>query len=246
LSKKFSIIIPAYLEEKRIKKILSEFSKYSEEYDYEIILSDGGSMDKTVEIAKEFTSKIYIHTENRRQTIAEGRNMGTGLAKSDFYVFINADALPKNMREFLGQVSNWASGIGKYNGKDAIACSVLPFPDEEKSGDKYFYGFFNWYFALLNKIGVGMGRGECQLIAREIFEAENGYNPKFVAGEDFDLFRRIAKRGFVAFASDIVIYESPRRFHKQGYFRTIFRWSLNAISVMFSSRSASKEWESVR
>lgn len=246
MSKKFSIIIPSYFEEKRIATILSEFANFRDEYDYEIILSDGGSTDNTVEIAQEFTGKIYIHNGKRRQTIAEGRNMGATLAKSDYYVFINADALPKNMKEFLEQASDWASGIGKYSGKDAIACSVLPFPEEEKSGDKYFYSFFNFYFKFLNKIGIGMGRGECQLITREIFEAENGYNKKFVAGEDFDLFRRIAKRGSVAFASDIIIYESPRRFHKQGYFRTMIRWSLNALSVMFSGRSASKEWESVR
>ncbi len=246
MKKKFSIIIPALLEEKRIESILSEFVKYRDEFDYEIILSDGGSSDKTVEIAKPLADKIYTHTQERRQTIAEGRNMGASSGSSDYCVFINADALPKNMRGFLEQVSDWAKGGGKYGGKDAIACSVLPFPDEEKWNDKYFYKFFNSYFAFLNKIGIGMGRGECQLICRKIFEEENGYNPNIVAGEDFDLFRRIAKRGTVAFASDIVIYESPRRFHKQGYFRTMLRWFVNSLAVMFAGRSASKEWEAIR
>lgn len=226
--------------------LLEILSSQKENYDYDIVVSDGGSYDKTINISKGFTEKVIIHEDEKRQTIAEGRNMGTELAESDHFVFINADTLPAYPNEFFKSINEWAEGKGKYASIDAIACYVDAFPEERKFKDKFYYSFFNWYFALLNRVGIGMGRGECQLVKREMFEKLGGYNPEIVAGEDFDLFRRISKAGKVAFANDIVIFESPRRFRKQGYLRTILRWFFNSVFVMFFGKSLSNEWESVR
>jgi predicted glycosyltransferase involved in capsule biosynthesis len=99
---------------------------------------------------------------------------------------------------------------------------------------------------MLNFIGMGMGRGECQIVLAEYFKKVGGYNSALTAGEDFDLFRRLAKIGKIKFAKDILVYESPRRFRKYGYLRILMSWLLNSISVMFYNRSVSKDWEAVR
>lgn len=49
---KLSIIIPFYNEEKNIPLVLEEFSKYSDNYDFELICVDDGSKDHTEEVFK--------------------------------------------------------------------------------------------------------------------------------------------------------------------------------------------------
>ncbi|MFN3270030.1 MAG: hypothetical protein ACK42G_05545, partial [Candidatus Kapaibacteriota bacterium] len=87
---------------------------------------------------------------------------------------------------------------------------------------------------------------ECQIIRKEAFGKVGGYNPEIIAGEDFDLYRRLAKIGKIKFVDEIWVYESPRRFRKYGYLRTILKWLLNGIYVMLYGRSYSNDWEPVR
>lgn len=77
-----------------------------QKYKLEIIVSDGGSTDSTLAIAKGSADIIVCHTENRRQTIAEGRNMGSLVANGDIMVFLNADTIPANPEEFLETLKN--------------------------------------------------------------------------------------------------------------------------------------------
>jgi len=72
---KISIVVPTYNEEKRIEKTIEKittFFKNSGE-DFEIIVSDDGSTDKTLEIVKSF-QKIYPNL-----ILLEGKHKGKGL-----------------------------------------------------------------------------------------------------------------------------------------------------------------------
>lgn len=242
---KISIIIPVFQEEKLLDRILSQYKpELLSKYNCELIVSDGGSTDKTVEIAKKYTKKIIVHTHpNKKQTIGEGRNLGAQISSGEVLVFINGDTIPNDIEKFLQVISNFAN-----NEKDigALAIKVRAFPEEEKFKDKLFYFCHNNFVHFLNFVGVGMGRGECQVIRREVFFNVNGYNPKIFAGEDFDLYRRIAKVSKIKFVNSVCVFESPRRFRKLGYIRTLWRWLLNGISVMFFGKSYSKNWEPVR
>ena len=242
-----SLIIPVYMEEKILERTLSVYNKdILDKYNVELIISDGGSTDKTIEIANKFTHTITIHKDNRRQTIAEGRNSGGEIAKGDILVFINGDTIPADIDLFFSKISNWTNPESKLYKFSALACTVTVHPDEKLLKDTIFYTLHNSYVRFLNALGMGMGRGECQIVKSEFFKKSGGYNSKLTAGEDFDFFRRIAKVGKIGFAKDIVVYESPRRFRKYGYIRIIFSWLINSISVMILNKSVSKEWEAVR
>ena len=70
-----SVVIPLYNEEKRMKENINEICKYLEKYDYEMILVDDGSKDKTWQFIKE------LHDENARiKGIRFSRNFGKELA----------------------------------------------------------------------------------------------------------------------------------------------------------------------
>jgi hypothetical protein len=127
-----------------------------------------------------------------------------------------------------------------------MTCCVKVFPHEQKLIDVIFQSFYNYYFHALNIIGMGMGRGECHIIRKSIFEEFDGYNENLAAGEDFDLFRRIRKKYKIFFARNLVVFESPRRYRKLGHFRIFFTWLINSIYIIFGNSSKSTEWKQVR
>ena len=91
-----SVIIPAYNEERRLPKTLKAIDGYlkRQSYDYEILVVNDGSKDKTFEVAKNLESEI----KNLRATGYE-KNQGKGFAvrfglleaKGEYRVFTDAD-----------------------------------------------------------------------------------------------------------------------------------------------------------
>jgi glycosyltransferase involved in cell wall biosynthesis len=241
---KYSIIIPTLNEEKLLPNLLRLLSeeKLKRKYNYEIIVSDGGSNDCTLEIASKFADKVKIHTKPGKQNIAMGRNYGSHCANGDIFIFINADVLIPDLNYFFNFLETNFVGFDYL----AMTCKVKVFPEEEIVWDKIFHNVYNLYFHLLNDFGVGMGRGECQIIRKEIFNRVCGYCEKLAAGEDFDLFRKIRRLGKILYATKICVYESPRRFRKFGYRGVTFSWIRNSLSVLLLKKSLSKEWEQVR
>lgn len=246
-SPRISIVIPALNEEKLIGRILAAFPRdLCRAISAELIVSDGGSGDRTTVIAKEWVDLVVVHRERRRQTIAEGRNAGASVARGELLVFINADTLPQDPVAFLEELDRFV-GHGELAGTYAAwACPVQIAPEERRLSDRLFHGFFNRYVRLLNLIGLGMGRGECQVVWTARFREVGGYEDHMAAGEDFDLYRRLAERGKIGYSEALRVYESPRRFRRFGYLRVLFEWTLNGLAVMILGRSISKEWEEIR
>ncbi len=87
-----SVIIPAYNEEARLGNTLSLITQYlrNTNLTYEIIVSDDGSQDKTIEVAKSFEDV---------KVISDGRNYGKGAAvrrgmlsaNGEYRLFTDAD-----------------------------------------------------------------------------------------------------------------------------------------------------------
>lgn len=241
---RYSFIIPTLNEEALLPKLLGQLNdaKPREKYKFEIIISDGGSTDNTLTIAKKFADKIITKEDTALQNIAEGRNIGAASASGDIFIFLNGDVLFKDPLEFFDFLENYFVP-SEYL---AFTCYVWIYPEESKFTDKFFHTIYNTYFFLLNYFGIGMGRGECQVIRREVFEQVGGYNNQCAAGEDFELYKRIRKLGKIFYSKNIYVFESPRRFRKFGYLRVSFSWFLNSISVIFRKKSLYTKWEQIR
>ncbi|GMV54114.1 MAG: glycosyltransferase [Flavobacteriales bacterium] len=242
-----SIVVPVLNEEKLLEQTLRVFTpELQARFQAEIIVSDGGSTDSSVSIALTHTSNVVVHSGEHRQTIAEGRNKGAEVAQGSVLIFINADTVPANAEGFLATIVCFADRQGRYGRASALACPVHVNPSEARLFDSIFHPLYNTYIALLNLLRIGAGRGECQIVRTDVFRAVGGYRPALAAGEDFDLFARIALRARVMFAGDLLMYESPRRYRRFGYLRIVWWWSVNALSVLFRGKSSSEEWEQVR
>jgi glycosyltransferase involved in cell wall biosynthesis len=239
-----SIVIPTKNEEKLLEGCLQQFSpEIKTRYGLEVIVSDGGSSDNTIGIAAAYADYIATHEDVWRQTIAEGRNRGAQMAHADILLFLNADSRFADTATFIERV---IQRFAVDESLSALATKVEVDPNERRFTDVLFHGYFNRYVRMLNFIGMGMGRGECQIIRRKAFEALKGYRADLAAGEDFDLYHRLRAIGRVRFDTQLLVFESPRRYRKYGYARVYFDWIRNGFTVLFKHRSSDSVWEEVR
>ncbi len=238
-----SVIIPTLNEEKFLPRLLAQFTPtVKKQFRVEVIVSDGGSTDKTLKITRQHRVKIVKKYDWEKQTIGSARNRGSWQARGEILVFLDADGYIKNVPYFFSRIK------AEMRRQNLVATTVRieVEPSERRWYDNLWSGFYNVLFFLENKISMGgMGRGNCQIVKTNAFRQVGGYNEKLAAGEDYDLYHRLMKIGDIKFLWDLVVYESPRRFRKHGYLKVTWWWTLNSLSVFFTKKSWSKQWKRV-
>jgi len=94
-----SAVINTLNEEKNIERCLKSLDWVDE-----IVICDDGSNDKTLDLAKKFTGKIYHHKSEGY--VEAARNFAIGKAKGDWILIVDADEeIPKNLAQKLVQVT---------------------------------------------------------------------------------------------------------------------------------------------
>jgi len=111
----FSIVIPAYNEERAIKKVIADIKKYlaEEKYNYDIIVVNDGSTDQTQSILKKTKGiRIINHPYNR----GYGLSLKDGIkdAKNEIIVMLDGDdTYPVNqIPEFLNHQNDYVMVSG--------------------------------------------------------------------------------------------------------------------------------------
>lgn len=242
---KFSIIIPAYNEEKYIKRCLDSIF-LQEMPQYEVIVVDNNSSDKTSDIVqKNFPQVKLIFEPQKRVTIA--RNRGAKEARGEILIFIDADVtLPKDhikkISEKFGKDSKLIALSGPYLFTDGsfytrfitfLFYQLLVYPAEH---------FFN---RLLN-FGSGSIGGNFAVV-KSFFEKVGGFDEKYpLYGDDTDLPSRLRKFGRVRFFSDLIVESSARRLEKEGALRTCLKYVLNVIWPHFFKKPFTKNYIDIR
>jgi len=115
--KSLSLIIPAYNEEKRIKKTLE---KYITSFNnllknkYEVIIILNGCIDNTLKIVRQYSRKYsFVKFRDYKERIGKGGAIREGfkIAKGDIIGFVDADS-STSPEEFLKLYNN----LGDYDG----------------------------------------------------------------------------------------------------------------------------------
>jgi len=99
-----SFILFSYNEEKRIEYIVRNLVPYGEVY-----LLDGGSTDRTGEIAEKFGAKFYLRPDRTSVSVETQANLDfvRGLVKTDWIFWSYVDNfLPKTLLEKMVEISN--------------------------------------------------------------------------------------------------------------------------------------------
>ncbi len=233
----FSIIIPTLNEQKNIVQAINQFNIVKNKYNIEVIVSDSGSIDDTVLIARKYADNVVIYND-KNCNISKARNLGAKSAKNKFLIFLDADVLIKDTKVFFKTI------ISEFNNKNLIAITprISVYPNEETKLDKFIHSIISLISNILNKVGIGYSRGGCQIIRSTYFNRIKGYNERYVAAEDVDIFRRLRKIGKTNILNSLKVYESPRRYRKFGYTNVLYRWFMNWAYTLLFKRSFSAKW----
>jgi Glycosyltransferases, probably involved in cell wall biogenesis len=238
---KVSFIIPALNEEKRIAILIDNIKKLDKNYNYEIIVADGNSTDKTREIAEKMGAIVIRDNKDAPKTIANGRNTGASLASGEIFIFCDADTVMKDPNIFLTEVFLVFENPKIIGG----APSLSIFPDETNWKDKIFHFLFNNIvrFSFITKTPIC--GGQCQIVRGSSFREVNGYNVNIVHEEDSDFFRRLRKIGKLHFFSKLIVYESPRRYRKFGYIILFLQGVYSLVYQRIFKKNVFKEWRRI-
>ncbi|TXT65984.1 MAG: putative Glycosyl transferase, family 2 [Promethearchaeota archaeon] len=185
----------------------------------EIIISDGGSTDGTLELIKGKVDQVVISQANRSNQL----NVGGNKANGDFLLFLHADTLlPKGalVRIYmkLRHKGDVIGGAFKKKWKWNKNIKISKFL---KSLHFFWEGFGNWLTQLLH-IFPG---DNAIFVRRDIFHELGGFQHIWLC-EDLDFSRRmknLGKKRRVLYIRDPV-HTSTRRFETYGYLRVLYLW----------------------
>ena len=208
---KISVIIPVYNGEKTIQETIE--SVLGQTFvDFELIIIDDGSSDRTVEIInKNLDSRLKLYSYPN-QGLSVSRNRGIQRSQGDYISFIDADDLwTKNKLAAQYQaLQNIPSAAVAYSGTsriDEYSKILYDIPLAKIRGKVYSY-------LLLRDI---IGSGSNPLIQQQALLATGNFNESLQAAEDWDMWIKLsAKYEFIDVPEHQVLYRrSPQSMSSQ-------------------------------
>lgn len=218
----FSIIIPTLNEEQNLPVLLNCIKK-QDFSDYEVIVADSGSEDKTKEKAEEFKKQIpqFKFIEHLCRNVSKARNFGASKASGKYLVFLDADGEIES--RFLTKIKD------KIIANNLDSLTVWNRTKSTNFTARFILLLLNISMTLFQKIKPAAA-GTCIVMKKEIFEKIKGFNERIVNfGEDFDLIQRAHKihARFAVFQTPI-FYTSTRRYEKEGLLLSLYK-SIRAL-----------------
>lgn len=195
-----SIIIPTLNEENNIKRLLNNLKQLKG--DFEVIFSDGGSLDKTLDIIKDFGDCKIIKSDRGR---ARQLNNGAKESNNDILFFLHADSFIEE--NVLIKIEDFIKNGNK------VGCLKIKF-DSKK--------ILMNIFAILSNLRVkyrNIAFGDQGIfIEKKLFE-DIGMFEDIPLMEDYKLSIKL-KNVFPIKYIDSYIISSSRRFEKNGILKT--------------------------
>ncbi len=219
---KISVIIPALNEATTIAASLRALSTLEPQ---QIIVVDGGSRDRTVEICREFPVEVAASERGR----ARQMNCGAALANGDVLLFLHADTrLPASAFQDVAQALNNPKCLGGRFDVDLEGAHWVL---------KIIGALIN-YRSRMTKVGTG---DQAIFVRREVFQRLGGY-PDIPLMEDIAFGRALKRVGEVACLHSRVI-TSARRWENDGIWRTIVKmWMLKFLYLAGVSPARLKQY----
>lgn len=204
-----SIIIPAYNEELVIARTLDALAHLRVEGEWEVLLVDNASTDRTREIAQSYMGKLPLRViEEKRKGRGQARATGFSEAMGDILFSTDADTQPP---------VDWVEKmIAPFLDPKVVAATCPPVISDAGPMTNWLYNYFApKYFTLHRRLfGHFPIVGFSFAVRHNIYEKAGGFNPTLNAEEDIDLGLRVAKFGKIAFVPDVRVVTSGRRWRR--------------------------------
>ena len=203
-----SFIVPTLNEEKYLQACLSSIVDQKTCVDYELIVADGGSTDKTVTIAERYADKVICLN---RKGIWLGRNKGASRARGQLLLFIDADtSIPRNYLEVT-------QGVMQDNQISALS-NAFRF-DKRGRLVEMAQDVVNNYLLAKSLAGIGEILGFNAVIGRTTFAKVGGFPDAPL--DDAAIAKKLRKVGRLAYLLEPKVTTSYRRLERSGMIMTV-------------------------
>jgi rSAM/selenodomain-associated transferase 2 len=201
-----SVIIPTLNEERCIGRTLAALANVQSGA-VEFILADGGSQDRTIEIARGLGARIVASERGRGTQMHNGARA----ARGHVLLFLYADTIASP--DLLEQISEVLTGDATAPGGN---CSIR-FEGESRPAR-----FMTWLYPKLEKLGLCYGDSGI-FVRAQVYEEIGGFKP-YPLFEDVEFVSRLKKRGNMV-RLPVELVTSLRRFEERSFVFTFARWS---------------------
>ena len=202
----FSIIIPTLNEEKFLPNLLKDLSQQTFS-DFEIMVIDAQSKDKTTQIAKRFNNIQVI--ASHKASVAHQRNLGGEKASGKYLLFIDADTrLPPYFLEGIRY---------RLAAKKPDIFTTWVSQNSHQRTNKAIAALMNLLLEAGNFVKFPGAYGAMMGCKKNVFLDLKGFDTDLVFQEDTDLVQKAVKEGyqFTVFRDPKYVF-SLRRFQKEG------------------------------
>lgn len=227
----FSIIVPAYNEEKIIKKTLEHLTTIDYPKNrYEIIVVENGSTDDTFAISKKYESG-NCHVFQSAKGVSRARNFGISQCspQMEWGILLDADTFLKP------NILNEINAFLETHPNVGFGTTDVLLDDETLRGR-----FWSHYINVTDKLIRIMHR--IHIVRRDLLHTV-AYDEELVSGEDLKYSQDLARHGQYFFMPSDQVITSARRFLKKGYFAMFF---INMKSALPKWLLRHADWETIR
>ncbi|MDE1874466.1 MAG: glycosyltransferase family 2 protein [Patescibacteria group bacterium] len=233
---KVSIVIPAHNEEEFLPATIT--AALAQDYpDFEIIVVDNASIDRTSEVARSFGGVTVVYEPNKG--LLHARERGRREASGEIIVNMDADCLPE---------PDWLSRGAAHLHDPAVVAATGPYYYYDGGrifrafsfySQKYVYRVMNRIIQAFNLGAVLIGGNS--FIRAEALEKAGGYNTALLFyGEDTDTARRVSRHGRVIFDPNLFQSTSARRIKAEGAFTIPIRYVFHFFKVLYTGNRQKK------
>lgn len=228
---RFSIIIPTLNEEKYLPRLLASLVTQTIK-DFEVIIVDGSSKDKTIKVAESFRSTVprLQVIISKKASLPLQRNLGARASKGTWLVFVDADSvlLPYCLERAWWFIQKTDTSFF------ATWCQA----DSDKPKDALYAIVANSMIEGGVLFDRPLAPGPFSVVRHSVFDAVNGYDDRATFGEDLDFTLRVRKEGIVLGVLRETLYIlSFRRIRNLGGFKMATQYAMGGLSALFFNKA---------
>jgi glycosyltransferase involved in cell wall biosynthesis len=192
-----SVVVPTFNSERFIEKCLQSIANQSYSR-VEVIIVDGFSGDRTVELARKFDSEVHLFgVKPRRESVFGApyqRNYGVSKSRGEYVYYVDVD-----MQLTRDVITGCVRAINTSTADGVIVPEI-----------SFGTGFWSACRSLDRQCHAGDDLQEApRFFKKEVWEKLNGLDPT-IGGDDWDLYLRFKRRGFKA------VRVTTEVFHNEG------------------------------
>ncbi|MFA7695256.1 MAG: glycosyltransferase [Methanoregula sp.] len=209
-----SVIVPSFNEEENIAQCLVSLSHQTVGRDeYEIIVVDGGSTDKTCEIARKYADMVFIQTSKK---VGGARNDGVMASKGDIIATTDADCiLPP---DWVGQIRN------AFTDPAVVQVYGPVYPIEDGIGNRFSLLLANTFSRIGYYSHTFYYTLGCNTAFRRDAFIKAGMYRCIDAGDDLEIAMRMKDEGKIRFLGGLRVGFSMRRYQQYGTLTSLYEW----------------------